>query len=135
MTPNSAMPDGWRSSPWLVPLVDLALGATILVARALEDDLTGGLIWFAVFAAVAAVYAAGERSEALREALGEVQDERDEMLNTRALAAAGLVLIVALTGCVLFQIARGHDISPYVQLLAGGGATYAVSLLILRRRS
>jgi hypothetical protein len=45
------------------------------------------------------------------------------------------VLIVALTGCVLFELARGHDPSPYPQLLAGGGATYAVTLLILRRRS
>ena len=135
MTPNSALPDGWRSSPWLIPLVNLALGGTILVARALEDDLAGGLIWLAVFSAVAAIYAIGGRSEAVREALGEVQDERDELINTRALAAAGLVLIVALTGCLLFELARGHDPSPYAQLLAGGGATYAISLLILRRRS
>jgi hypothetical protein len=116
-------------------VVNLALGATILVARALEDDLTDGLIWFGVFAAVAALYAVGSRHEGVREALGEVQDERDETINTRALAAAGLVLIVALTGCVVFQLARGEALSPYVQLLAGGGATYAVALLILRRRS
>jgi hypothetical protein len=118
-----------------MPLVNLLLGGTILVARAMEDDLTGGLIWFAIFAAVAALYAVGGRSETAREALGERQDERDEMINTRALAAAGLVLIVALTGCVLFELARGHDPSPYTQLLAGGGATYAVTLLVLRRRS
>src|SRR3954464_3734316 len=99
MTPNSTMPDRWPSSQWLMPLVNLVLGGTILVARAMEDDLTGGLIWFAIFAAV-----------------------------------AGLVLIVALPGCVLFELARGHDPSPYTQLLAGGGATYAVTLLILRRR-
>jgi hypothetical protein len=135
MTPNSAMPDGWRSSPWLMPLINLALGATILVASALDDDLTEGLIWFGVFAAVAALYAVGGRSDSVREALGEVQDERDEMINTRALAGAGLVLIVALTGCLVFQLARGHDLSPYVPLLAGGGAIYAVTLLILRRRS
>ena len=135
MTPNSTMPDRWRSSQWLMPLVNLVLGGAILVARAMEDDLTGGLIWFAIFAAVAALYAVGGRSETAREALGEVQDERDERINTRALAAAGLVLIVALTGCVLFELARGHDPSPYTQLLAGGGATYAVTLLILRRRS
>jgi multisubunit Na+/H+ antiporter MnhB subunit len=129
------MPDRWRSSQWLMPLVNLVLGGAILVARAMEDDLTGGLIWFAIFAAVAALYAVGGRSEPAREALGELQDERDEMINTRALAAAGLVLIVALTGCVLFELARGHDPSPYTQLVAGGGATYAVTLLILRRRS
>jgi hypothetical protein len=116
-------------------VVNLALGATILVARALEDDLTDGLIWFGVFAAVAALYAVSGRHESVREALGEVQDERDEMINARALAAAGLVLIVVLTGCVVFELARGNDLSPYVQLLAGGGATYAVSLLVLRRRS
>jgi hypothetical protein len=118
-----------------MPIINLALGTTILVARALEDDLTDGLIWFGVFATVAALYAVGGRSDAVREALGEVEDERDEMINTRALATAGLVLILALTGCVVFQLARGHDLSPYAQLLAGGGATYAISLLILRRRS
>lgn len=57
------------------------------------------------------------------------------MINTRAMATAGTVFVLLLTGCIVFGLVRGHDPSPYTQLMAIGGASYAVALLVLHRRS
>jgi hypothetical protein len=119
---------------WLMPIVPLGLGAVILAAEAIDGDLASGFVWFAVLAAVSALLAFGGRFEAVREARGDTEDERDAFVSTRAMAAAGTVLLLVLTGIVVFQLARGEDASPYTQILAVGGATYAVALLALRRR-
>ena len=53
MTPHSVIPDGWRSSQWLMPLVNLALGGVILVAR--EDREAPQFHMFYGFVALASV--------------------------------------------------------------------------------
>ncbi len=119
-----------RSHPgWLVPLVAVALGGVLLAAEASAGDLASGLAWFAVIAAGAALLAYGGRFASVRDARGDTEDERDALINTRAMAAAGIVLVVALTGGIVYQLVRGDDPSPYAELMAAGGATYAVSLL------
>jgi hypothetical protein len=134
MTPaHSPLPG--RASAWLVPLVTFLLGAVILVAEAANDDVASGIAWFAVLSAIAAVLAFGGRFQAVREARGETEDERDAMINTQAMAATGTVLMVGLTGAIVYALLRGDDLVPYVPLAAAGGATYAVALLTLRRRS
>jgi hypothetical protein len=47
----------------------------------------------------------------------------------------GTSIILVLTGAVVFELARDESPSPYVWVLAVGGATYAVALLALRRYS
>jgi hypothetical protein len=133
-TPPAPAAAGWQSR-WLMPLVPVGLGAVILVAEATDGDLASGLVWFAVLAAVGALHALGRRSEAVREALGEPEDERDALINTRAMAVAGQVMILVLTGCIVFELARGNDPSPFTQIIAVGGASYAVALLVQRWRS
>ena len=118
-----------------MPLVPVALGAVILVAEAADDDLASGLGWFAVLAAVGALLAFGGRFQAVRDARGDGEDEREAMIGSRAMAAAGTAMILALTGAIVFELARGDSPSPYVWVLAVGGATYAVALLALRRYS
>jgi hypothetical protein len=81
----------------------------------------------------AAALAFGGRFQAVRDARGDTEDERDAMINTRAMAATGTVLMVALTGAVVYALARGDDLTPYLPFTAVGGATYAVALLIGRR--
>jgi hypothetical protein len=120
---------------WLFPLVPLGLGAVILAAEATEGDLASGLVWFAILASVGALELLGGRFEWVRQLRGDDEDERDAIINTRALAAAGLVWVLVLTGCIVFELARGNDPSPYTQLMAAGGATYGITLLVLRRRS
>ena len=131
---RASIPDRWRTR-WLVPAVTVGLGGVILAAEATDGDLTSGLIWFAVLAALGALHAFGGRFEAVRQARGEEEDEREAMINTRAMALAGTVLVIVLTGCIVFELARGESPSPYTQLMAVGGTTYAVALLVLRWRS
>jgi hypothetical protein len=122
-------------SQWLLPLVTVGLGGVILAAEATDGDLVSGLVWFAVLAASGALLALGGRFESVRLARGDGEDERDAMINLRALATAGLVLTVVLTGGIVFELARGDDPSPYAQVMAVGGASYAIALLALRRIS
>jgi len=119
----------------LIPLVPVALGAVILVAEATDGELAGGLAWFAVLAAVGALLAFGGRFQAVRDARGDGEDERDALIGTRAMAAAGTTMIVALTGAIVFELARGEIPSPYVWVVAVGGAAYAITWLLLRRYS
>jgi drug/metabolite transporter (DMT)-like permease len=124
-----------RPSRWLIPLIPVALGGVILVAEATDGEVAGGLAWFAVLAAVGALLAFGGRFQAVRDARGDDEDERDAMIASRAMAAAGLAMILVLTGAIVFELARGEDPSPYTYVIAVGGAVYAVALLALRRYS
>ena len=120
---------------WLFSLVPVGLGAVILTAEATNGDLAEGLVWFTVLAVLGALLAFGGRFEAMRLARGDGEDERDAMINTRAMAAVGTVLTIVLTGAIVFQLARGDDPSPYTQIMAVGGAAYLASLLVLRHWS
>ena len=120
---------------WLFSLVPVGLGAVILAAEATNGDPAEGLVWFAVLAVLGALLAFGGRFEAVRLARGDGEDERDAMINTRAMAAVGIVLTIVLTGAIVFQLARGGDPSPYTQIMAVGGAAYVASLLVLRHWS
>jgi hypothetical protein len=120
---------------WLMPLVPVGLGGVILAAEASDGDLAEGLVWFALLAAVGALLAFGGRWRVVREARGEPEDERDVMIATRAMAAAGQAMILAVTGAVVFELARGDNPSPYTWILALGGAVFGVALLALRRSS
>ena len=57
------------------------------------------------------------------------------MIDLRATAFAGLVVIVTLIVAWLVNIARGHDGSPYGQVLAIGGIAYILAVALLRWRS
>lgn len=137
-------PSSQRSSPspgnrfqgwWLMPLIYLGLGLVILIAQAIDGETRSGVGWFLVMAAIAALYAFGGRFSFIRQARGDFDDERDASIQQRAMAMTGTAFVVLLTGCIVFELARGHNPSPYSMLMAVGGATYAISLLILRSRS
>jgi hypothetical protein len=132
--PAAPMIDWWRSR-WFAALVPVGLGGVILAAEATAGKLGSGLVWFGVLALAGVLLVFGGRFDSVREALGETEDERDALINTRAMAAAGAIMVVVLTGCIVFELARGDNPSPYTQIVAVGGATYAVSLLVLRRLS
>jgi hypothetical protein len=80
-----------------MPAVTAGLGGVILAAEAIDGDLTSGLVWSAILAALGALQAFGGRFEAVRQARGEEEDEREAMINIRALALAGTVLVIVLT--------------------------------------
>ena len=120
---------------WPMSLGLIGLGGVVLAAEAAEDQLVSGIIWSAILAAVGLVVAFGGRFSIVRQARGSTEDERDATLNSRAMATAGTVLIFVLTGCLVYSLVREQGLTPYVQLTAVGGASYAIALLFLRWRS
>ena len=118
-----------------MPAVSLCLGAVVLAAMWIGGDRGGGLKSFAVFAALAALFALGGRSDTLRGLGGPGRDERWAMIDLRASAFAGLVVILVLAGAWLWELAEGRDGGPYGQVMAVGGVAYIAAVAFLRWRA
>jgi len=129
--PRAGVTHQWRSR-WLIPLLPAALGAVILVVALMTRHVLSGMVWFAVLSAIGALSAVAARFEAARRGRRHDEDERAAVINTRAMSIVGTVLVIAITGCAAFTLARGESTSPYTALLAVGGISYAVALLALR---
>ena len=127
--------DRMSGRSWAVSLSTVAIGTILLAAEAADGDWAAGLVWFALLAVPAAALVFGGRFEAVRQARGDGGDERDEMIDNRAMAFAGVVLVVALTGAVLAELVQGDSALPYVPILAVGGAAYVAAWVWLRWRS
>ena len=133
--PQTEVPSMTRSR-WFMPAFSLFLGALMLAAFWIGDDLGQGLKSFGIMAVLAAAFAIGAgRSETIAGIGGSGRDERWEMIDLRATAMAGVVLIVAVIGAFLYEIADGQDGSPYSLLGAITGLAYVVSVALLRWRS
>jgi hypothetical protein len=117
---------------WLIPLVPAALGAVILVAAAMSGHILSGVVWFTVFAVIGALSPFAARFEAARRGPRHDEDERAAIINTHAMSITGTVLVIAITGCAAFTLARGESTTPYTALLAVGGISYAVATVAMR---
>jgi predicted permease len=126
--------DRMSGQAW-VPLSGIALGAILLGAEASHGDWVAGLVWLALLAVPSALLLFGRPFEAIRQARGGGGDEREQMIDQRAMAFAGIVLVVALTGALLVELVQGDDPRPYIPILAVGGLACVAALLWLRRRS
>jgi hypothetical protein len=84
-------------------------------------------------AALGAVFAFGRRSETLQGLGGPGRDERWAQIDVRATAIAGLAVITFVIGGFLYEVAHGHDGSPYTLIGAVGGLTYVIAVALLRR--
>ena len=135
MNNSSSGHGAWWQSWRIFPAVYAGLGLVILVAQIKDGNAASGLVWFGVMAAIAAGYAFGGRFDLIRQARGDLADEREVSINAHAMAATGTVLVIALTLCIVYELARGHNPSPYSPLMAVGGITYLASLVISRFRS
>ena len=104
-------------SRWWMPAFSVSLGVATLMT------------------ALGAVFLFGGRSETISGLGGPGRDERWESIDMRATAATGLLLITVVIGAWLWEIAQGHDGSPYSQLGAVAGIGYILAVAVLRRRS
>jgi hypothetical protein len=140
-SPRNQQPSTWASLTshfrgWLlVPAIYISLGIIILVAQAVDGHAAAGFGWFLVMLAIGAVYTLGGRFEVIRQARGDFADERDASINRRAMATTGTVLVIVLTACMVFNLARGESPSPYSELTTVSGLAYLASLIALRYRS
>ena len=124
----------WRSR-WWMPGVCLFLGALMFGAFAIGGDLGQGAISFGIMAVLALVFALGRRSETMQGIGGPGRDERWALIDLRATAITGVVMIAFVLGAWLYKVANGEDGSPYALIGAVGGLAYIVAVTVLRRRS
>ncbi len=125
----------WWRSRWWMPAWSLFLGVLMLAAMWIGGDRGGGVQALAVMAVVAALFAFGGRSDTLRGLGGPGRDERWAMIDLRASAFAGLVVIVVLAGGWLWELAHAKDGSPYSEIMAVGGVAYIAAIAFLRWRA
>jgi hypothetical protein len=120
---------------WFMPLFSTGLGLLMLGAFVIAGDVATGLACLGLMMVVGGVFLfGGRRSETIAGLGGPGRDERWELIDLRATAFAGTVLICALIGCWLWAIADGQDGSPYGQLMAVTGIAYIAGVALLRWR-
>jgi hypothetical protein len=123
-------------SKWLVPGFSVGMGLLFLGVQWSNDDPGGGLVSLAIMVAFAAAIVAFSGRSGVAEVMRNPHaDERTAMLDLRATAFSGLVVIVAVIGAFVYELARGGDTTPYARLGALGGIAYLVALFVLQRRS
>jgi hypothetical protein len=120
---------------WFLPAFSVALGIVILAAQWIGGHPGSGLGSLGIMTAFGALILFGGRSETIRGLRGDGRDERFAMIDLKATAAAGFVLIVAVIIAFLVELARGHNGNPYSWLAAIAGLAYAIAIVILRWRS
>jgi hypothetical protein len=124
------------SSRWRVPAVAVIGGLVMLAAQWSAGYPGRGAVSLAimlVFAAALVLFSG--RSEVFQVMRDPSTDERTTMLDLRATAFAGLVLVLVVIGAFVYETARGNDGSPYTWLGAVAGVSYLVALAVLHRRS
>jgi hypothetical protein len=136
--PPPATPDRRATrNRWLVPGLGVLLGLVLFAAQAARGEVRAGLVSLAILTGYAAVLAVlAGRSETFSLLRGDSVDERADLIQQRALAFTGGVLVVVLVVGFLVQVARGADDAiTWAGLGAVGGLSYAGALAVLSRRS
>jgi hypothetical protein len=122
-------------SKWFLPAFSAVLGVAVLVAGLIGGQPVIGVVGLVVMAVFGLfVLLAGSRSETVRGLRGDGRDERFALIDLRATAISGLVVITALIVAWLVAIARGQSGSPYDWLCAIGGLAYLAAIGFLRWR-
>ena len=120
---------------WFLPGFCVALGALVLAAQWIGGNAREGVYSLLVLTGFGVLILLGGRSETVRGLRGDARDERFRMIDVHATAVAGLAIISTLIVVWLVELARGHDGSPYGQLMAIGGVTYLAAIAFMRWRS
>lgn len=121
-------------SKWFQPALAVGLGLVFLAAMWIGGDPRLGLYSLAVMVGFGALILLGGRSETIRGLRGDGRDERFRQIDLAATAIAGVVLITAIIGAFLVEVARGQDGSPYAALGAIAGVAYLAAVAVLRWR-
>lgn len=125
-----------RSLPeWLAPTVVAAVALPTFGAFWIGGRPGLGAVWAGVNILFALAIAAGRRSDTIRLISGTEDDERTRLLDYRATAAMGIVLVVALVALFFAEAIQGESGLVYGVLLLLGEATRLTALAILNRRS
>jgi uncharacterized YccA/Bax inhibitor family protein len=121
-------------SRWFILALCLCLGGFVLLASWVGGQLASGLIGLAVLGCFGLLMSLASGSETVRGLRGDGRDERFALIDLRATAVTGQVLIVVVIIGWLVEIASGHSGSPYDWLGAVGGIVYAAAVAFFRWR-
>ena len=121
-------------SKWFVPLLAGVLGLVMFGAHWIGGHPRAGLSSLGIMVVFGALILLGGRSETVRGLRGDGRDERFKQLDLRATAVAGVVVILAMMGAYMVELARGHTATPYAWLGAVAGISYLVAIVVLRMR-
>jgi hypothetical protein len=99
------------------------VGLVLLLAAALGGHPGEGLVMLCVMAALGlGIMLAGRSEQATH-------------LDRQASAWSGVIVLLAVIGGFTYEIAQGHDGSPYGWIAAVGGIAYLVAVVVLRPRT
>lgn len=118
-----------RTSKWLVPAAGLVIGGVYFVAAVMGGSLSLGISMLAVMVVYVGILVVAGRFDVVRVLRGQPADERYRGFNLQATAFATSVLILALLGAFVYEIATGGDGEPYSWLGALFTAGYVSALL------
>jgi hypothetical protein len=122
-------------SKWFLPAFAAFLGLVILGANWIGGHPGLGVAELAIMVGFGLfVLLAGARSETIRGLRGDGRDERFAMIDLRATALSGVVVILTLIVAWLVQVARGQSGEPYDWLCAVAGLAYLAAVGYLRWR-
>jgi hypothetical protein len=123
-----------RVEPWSVPVTALVLGIAALVAFGIGGDWWGGVGSFVIMAGYATVLVLGRRFESLAVLGGQEIDERRRAIGTHAAAWAAYVVLSVAVAETYWNAAHGRQGGTWATVAALGGASFIVSVVVLRRR-
>ena len=121
-------------SRWFLPVFSAGMGVVALAAAWAGGQLAVGVIARGVMAGFGLLVLLAGRSETVRGLRGDGRDERFALIDLRATATVGLVLIGILIVSWLTEIAQGRSGSPYDWLCAASGLTYLLAVAVFRWR-
>ena len=96
-------------SRWFALALCVALGGIVLLAGWLGGQLASGLIGLGVMTCFGLFVALASGRETIRGLRGDGRDERFALIDIKATAITGHVLIIAVVIGFLVEIARGHS--------------------------
>ncbi|MFC5148663.1 hypothetical protein [Streptomyces aureoversilis] len=110
---------------WAVLAVTVVAGAAMAVVMAVRGDLMMAVVLPAISIGYGLIVTfSAPRSDVAAQLSGHEEDERRQLINLRASAMTGNVLVAALLCGIAYELARDELGGPFTMLSALAGFTY-----------